>query len=228
MTRKVLWGLMVKDWALMARQTRFMALYMLVFIGLFAFTLSGMEYLTAFFTVLLFMLSINCFAYDEQVHFEKLLAASPVPPAAAALSRYLSALAVGVIGGAGITALTFALGFLRPMIQKTADAAPPSVSSALTAYAVSTGVAVLLVSVLFPVFFRFGVNKSRLVMLLLCALPALGALLLRELLPEDALQTLAVPSWLITLAPYLAAALLIALLVGSIALSARILRRKEY
>lgn len=70
-------GLMRKDWALMAKQLRLLAIYLVLMMIVFSSSWMEAPALNSMFSVLMFMMAINCFAYDEQVHFEKLVAASP-------------------------------------------------------------------------------------------------------------------------------------------------------
>ena len=74
-------GLFIKDWRLMSRQMKLMLVFVLVFVGMFSYTMEDSLALTGFYTVIFLMLSVNCFAYDETCHFDKLAAAAPSPKA---------------------------------------------------------------------------------------------------------------------------------------------------
>ena len=91
-------GLFIKDWRLMSRQMKLMLVFVLVFVGMFSYTMEDSLALTGFYTVIFLMLSVNCFAYDETCHFDKLAAAAPIPKSRVVLTRYLAALAVGAVG----------------------------------------------------------------------------------------------------------------------------------
>lgn len=217
-------GLMRKDWALMAKQLRLMAIYLTLMIVVFSFTVDGMAFLTSLFSVLMFIMAINCFAYDEQVHFDKLVAASPLPPLTVVLARYGVALTVGIGGSVIIALINLAIGFIR---KTGSDGAEETLISLLA----SIGVALLLVSVLFPLLYKFGVNKSRLVMLMICAVPLLGVLLVKLLLPEgmlEGMESFSVPPFLLTLLPWLVGVLLLTGAALSVFISVRILKNKQY
>ena len=217
-------GLMRKDWALMVKQLRLLAIYLALMMIIFSFTMDGTAALNSMFSVLMFMMAINCFAYDEQVHFEKLVAASPVPPLTVVLARYGVALTVGIGGSVVITLINLAAGFIR-------KAGSGVIEEALISLFASIGVALLLVSVLFPLFYKFGVNKSRIVMLMICAVPVLGILLVKTLLPEGmtgGVGGLSVPPVLTSLLPWLIGVLILAGTAFSVFLSVRILKNKQY
>ncbi len=214
-------GLMKKDWALMKKQMRLMAVYLVVLFGLFSAAADGTLFLSSFFSVLLFLMATNCFAYDEQSNFGKLLAASPVPPGRIVLSRYLLTLLVGAAGSAALALLNllFARLFDRDIFR------PENV---LAAFLTSMALALLMVSILFPLFYKFGVNKSRLMILLVCAIPIAAVALLKFLVPETVWQGLTMPPFLLTALPYLLALFLLLCLAASIRISIGILRRTEY
>ena len=79
-------GLVYKDLSLIGRQGKFLFVYLLVFVLIFSAVGDGASTVTSFLSVVCFMLSINCFAYDEQCGFGKLVAASPLRPLRVALS----------------------------------------------------------------------------------------------------------------------------------------------
>lgn len=217
-------GLMRKDWALMVKQLRLLAIYLVLMMIIFSFTTDGIAALNSMFSVLMFMMAINCFAYDEQVHFEKLVAASPLPPLTVVLARYGVALTVGIGGSVVITLINLAVGFIR-------KAGSGAVEESLISLLVSVGAALLLVSVLFPLFYKFGVNKSRIVMLMIFAVPVLGVLLIKTLLPEGmtgGAGGLSVPPVLVVLLPWLIGVLILASTAFSVFLSVRILKNKQY
>ena len=142
---KKLKGLIIKDWILMSRQFKFMIVYILVFVGVFSFTSSEpTSFISSFLTVILFMLTINCFAYDVQAHFDKLLAASPISPFYTVLSRYLAGLSIGLIG----SAIILLVNLITHLFRHTPSLKPLEyILGGLCA-------AILLMSILFPLIWR--------------------------------------------------------------------------
>ena len=83
-------GLIYKDLSLIGRQGKFFIVYIVLMVAIFSGIGDGAASMSSFMAVVCFMLSINCFAYDEQNGFDKLVAASPLPPMQVVLSRYAS------------------------------------------------------------------------------------------------------------------------------------------
>lgn len=210
-------GLVYKDLSLIGRQGKFLFVYLLVFVLIFSAVGDGASTVTSFLSVVCFMLSINCFAYDEQCGFGKLVAASPLRPLRVALSRYLSALVLG-LGGCLLTA---GVSSVVQLVKRQAN---------FPDLAMSMGLAVcmdlLFMAVTFPLFFKFGVNKSRLLLLVIVAIPAALVAFLSTVAPES-LQRILTPeriTWLVAGG----IVLLVLLVVGSVFLSGKILEKKAY
>lgn len=214
-------GLIRKDWLLMSRQLKLMLVYILVFTVIFSLALKESNALVSFFSVLMFLMAINCFAYDEQVNFDKLIAASPVSIRNVVLARYAAALLVGIGGSAALTLVNF----IVMMYHNPGETTP---QDALLTFVGGVAAALLLVSVMFPIFYKFGVNKSRLIILLVFAVPALLYFGFVALFPHFDFSSLALPDGLMNALPYLLAVIFIAFLVGSVYLSSHILKKKEY
>ena len=132
----------------MAKQLRLLAIYLVLMMIVFSFTMDGTAALNSMFSVLMFMMAINCFAYDEQVHFEKLVAASPVL-SADRRTRPLRGRADGRIGGSVGDYPHQSGGRLYPESRERRRGGGADLLLA------SIGVALLLVSVLFPLFYKF-------------------------------------------------------------------------
>lgn len=214
-------GLIHKDWRLMGRQLKLLLAYIVIFTVVFSMTLNNSGAMVSFFSVMLFFMAINCFAYDEQVNFGKLAAASPVPVRTLVLSRYASALLLGIGGSAVLTLVNF-------LVMRYHSPGEVSPGDALLSFAVSVAAALLLVSVMFPILYKFGVNKSRLLILLVFAVPSLLFLGFHALFPHASFSGFSLPDSFLAILPYLLAALLLLLLAGSVSLSAHILKTKEY
>lgn len=213
-------GLFVKDWRLMSRQMKIMLVFVLVFVGMFSFSMENSLALSGLYSVVFLMLSINCFAYDEMCHFEKLTAAAPIPKSRVVLSRYLAALAVDALGMVIIAVVYGGIRLFRgrPSAEILGD---------LSVIAACSLAGILLISVLFPLFYKFGVNKSRLILILAFAIPAglVGAGM--SILGKADLTLQFSPVFLRSL-PFLLIAILLLGLWLSISISTRILENKEY
>ena len=213
-------GLFIKDWRLMGRQLKIMLVFVLAFVGMFSFTMEDNAALSGFYAVFFTMLSINCFAYDEACHFDKLAAASPIPKKQLVLSRYLAALSVGALGVVVIAVVHGAC----QLFQKTPR---EEIFASLLVIASCFGASVLFISVLFPIFYKFGVNKSRLIMILAFAIPSALVGAGMALLGESGVTLRFSPVFLRSL-PFLLIAIVLLGLWLSVSISTRILENKEY
>ena len=215
---KTVRSLFVKDWMVLNRQLLFMLIYIVVFVGLFAANDDG-GFLTGIFSALVVLLAINCFAYDEQAHFDKLLAASPAAAWQVVLSRYLTSLSLGLLGTGFITGLQAAIYAVR--------SEPERIPSTLTVAAVSLGVGALCAAVMFPLFYKFGVNKGRIVLILACAIPAAvsGGISAVMQSPD---QPLSLTPAVLSALPWVLALLVITALAVSFTCSVHIVKNKQY
>lgn len=216
-------GLIYKDLMLLGRQAK---LLLVIVAGLTCFWTWTGDTVTAGFSfsaVIVFMLSMNCFAYDELAGYDKLVASSPVPRKQVVLARYLSSLIVWA--GTTCISLICMLGVLL-VKNKTLPAGLLS-QMGVTVPAV-LALVVVLMSVLFPIFYKFGINKSRLVLMLVCALGAALLVGVISLFSEKQIALPAFTGWNRVLLPLLAAAVLALILSVSYTVCVRILEKKEY
>ena len=210
-------GLVIKDWALMSRQLKLMLVYIVFFVGISSYW-SDTSFQSGFLSVILFMLTINCFAYDEQVNFEKLAAASPVSPFRIVLSRDISALTIGIAGSAAIM-----LGNLTVMLLRRTMG-----FDGIKYGLAGLGVSLFILSLAFPLVFKFGVNRSRIIILLVSGIPIPVFILLSKFLPRDFLFRLLINRTLIYLLPFIFVVVVLAALAISVAISVRIFKNKEF
>lgn len=215
---KTVRSLFVKDWTVLNRQLLFMLIYIVIFIGLFAASDSG--FLTSVFSALVVLLAINCFAYDEQAHFDKLLAATPAAAWQIVLSRYLTSLSLGLLGTGFITGLQAAIYAVRNE--------PERIAGTLTMAVASLGVGTLCAAVMFPLFYKFGVNKGRLVLILACAVPAAITGGISALVQNPDQPLLQLTPVLLSALPWLLALLVAVALAVSFACAVHIVRNKQY
>lgn len=214
-------GLFFKDWRLMGRQVKFMLLFILVFLVIFSATVDDVQFLSGLYTMIFVFLSINCFAYDEMCQFDKFVACTPMPLSKVVLTRYLSALSAG---GAGV----LLIGCVQSVILLIKKGEPASIVSNLLLLLVYFGVAVLMMSIMFPLLYKFGTNRSRLIMLLVFAVPVLLFMAATRLLPADTLSNLTLPESFLRTLPFFLVAILLLILWLSISISIRICQHKEY
>ncbi len=210
-------GLVYKDLSLIGCQGKFLITYLVIFIFIFSVIDEGAPLIVSFLSVISFMLSINCFAYDEQCDFGKLTAAAPVRPLHVALARYISGLMLGIGGCLVATGVSSVI----QLIKKQAD-----FSGLMASIGLGVCMDIFLMAIVFPLFYKFGVNKSRLVILLIVAVPAALVPLLSKIVPPS--FWVAFQSAGGALLFCCGAVLLLAFVTGSVFLSGKILEKKQY
>lgn len=216
-------GLIYKDLMLLGKQAK---LLLVIVIGLTCFWTWTGDTVTAGFSfsaVIVFMLSMNCFAYDELAGYDKLVASSPVPRNRVVLARYLSSLLVW----AGTTAISV-ICMLAVLLIKNKALSSEQLSQMGVSIPMVLALVVVLMSVLFPIFYKFGINKSRLVLMLVCALGAALLVGVISLFSDNQITLPAFTGWNRVLLPLLAVAVLALILSVSYSLCVRILEKKEY
>ena len=154
-------------------------------------------------TVMVLLLPVNALAYDENCKWDAYALTMPVTRRDLALSKYLLALV-----GAGAMALLSAVCAL--MMGATPDEVFSTIGLLLAA-------GLCMISIMLPLLFRFGVQKGRMVMIVVVLLPVALTVMFPEVFP------VALPAgtgWL-----FLAA---LVLLACSALASVRVCEHKEY
>lgn len=159
-------GLILKDLYNLSRQYK-------VIVGLIIFyvILSMKEESTFFFggfmALLMMMQVITALAYDERSKWDRYALAMPVSRADLVLSKY-------VLGGI-LSAFAFTLSF----IFQTAKGTGPM--EAFTASLITMAMGLFIIFITLPLFFKFGVEKGRYIIIIVFFIPALLAMFLPEI-----------------------------------------------
>ncbi|MCI6041162.1 MAG: ABC-2 transporter permease [Clostridiales bacterium] len=195
-------GLLMKD-LLNLKQTMRVWLLLLALFIVIGFAQQSPLYVGSMLTVMLLLLPVNALAYDENCKWEPYALTMPVTRRDLALSKYLL-----VLLGTAVMAPLSAVCSLMMGVEA---------QEVLSIIGLLLSVGLCMVSIMLPLLFRFGVQKGRMIMIVLVLLPVAvtaafpGAF--TAALPNGA-------GWL-----PLAAFVLLAL---SAAISVRVCERKEY
>ncbi len=165
-------GLVLKDLYVMKSMGRS---YLLMF-GVFAvMTLMGMydgiSFVSFLMVMMLIMMPINTFAYDEQAKWDRFAAATPAGRKGVVAGKYLFSallLVVGLVLCAGLQAVLYALGLHGD----------ESLMDMLMAVVISVSVGTILNAVLLPLLFKFGTQKSRVFLMVCVGLVTASAVIL--------------------------------------------------
>lgn len=206
-------GFLLKDFLYLKQQGKIL-IFLLVFYTAF-FIFSPTEGLLSVLTALAVMMSaasvINTFAYDEAAKWDRFAFSLPVTRKQAVYSRYLFTLI-----------LSLAVAVFALIVAAAAGRGVLTAEDWVAVYA-TFGVSLVLCSVLIPLVYRFGLQKARIVMVILFMIPFLLAVLAQKLnlsgsMPGDAQVFL----WL-KLSPLV----LTAIFAASVLLSCGIMEKKE-
>ena len=198
-------GLLLKDLLNLKQMARVWSLLLAVFIVI-GFAQRSPAYVGGMLMMLTLLLPMNALAYDENAKWDRYALTMPFSRRDLVMSKYLLA----VLGAAATSAITLLCGLVMGV----------SAAEALWMTGLFLALGLGLSAVILPVLFRFGVQKGRMVMLLIVLLPMALAALLPDL--SASLGGLSGFS-LLWLLPLAAAAL-----AASCWISARIYRRKEF
>lgn len=216
-------GLIYKDFMLLGKQARLLLVMIIGLTGFWTWTGDTVTGAFSFSAVIVFMLSMNCFAYDELAGYDKLVASAPIPRKQVVMARYLSSLMVW----AGTTAVSL-ICMLAVLLVKQGTLLTAQLVQIAISVPLVLALVIVLMAVWFPIFYKFGVNKSRLILILVCALGAALLVGVITLFAEQPISLSAFTGWNQVLLPLLAVAVLALILSVSYSLCVRILEKKEY
>ena len=178
----------------------------------------GMGVLAAMTMLVGVLLPTSAFAYDEQAKWDGYAAALPGGRRDMVRGRYLFALTCVLSGGA----LTVTAMGVVSLLGLGED-----VPGIVLAAVVCTGMALLIDCVLLPLLFRFGAEKSRIIMMILFAV-VFGAVALLGAVLSARTEIREPVGWLTAVLPVLAITLLVGAASVSYRISLRICMKKEY
>ncbi|HIS67807.1 MAG TPA: ABC-2 transporter permease [Candidatus Gallacutalibacter stercoravium] len=206
-------GLLIKDLLGLKKYYR-TVLILCVFYVVLTFTMNSFSMIGGMVTLLMAMIPIAAFSYDEMAKWDIFGLSLPVTRQQVVLSRYLLA---ALFAGAGIL---FSLLVSWVYLLVKGGVWQEQMAIVLTC----GGFGLLLVSVLIPLIYKLGAEKARFAMM---AVVVLGVMLI--LLGDEAIKRAGpvLTAQLIRWAPVCAPVLLAAVFVGSFFLSCRIYEKKE-
>ncbi|RDU22490.1 ABC-2 transporter permease [Anaerosacchariphilus polymeriproducens] len=170
-------GLILKDIMNLKKQAKIYIL-LLAFYGFLAYSNKEMSMVTVMICLLNVMLSVTALAYDEKANWEKYALSMPITRKDLIMSKYC----LGLLGlGFGVL-VSIAFSLIIPGVNT-------KVNNLMILYASLAGLGAL--SILFPLLFKFGVEKGRLMMMLMFFLPTVGIVLFSKLnLPPPSIETI--------------------------------------
>lgn len=200
-------GLILKDFINLKAQSKVM-LALFGFYFVLGVAGGNWEMLSFILTLLTVMLPITSLAYDERSKWDRYALTLPISRQDLVFSKYFL--------GLTFAGFTFALNLI---LRRFAGA--EAFGDALTFSLGLFGVGLLILAILLPLNFKFGVEKSRLLMMVVFFLPVAAIMILVK-----AGIVLPIPNNLESLAVYAGIGVVLVFL-ASMAISTRIMNRKE-
>ncbi|WP_313639674.1 ABC-2 transporter permease, partial [Paenibacillus sp.] len=175
----------------------------------FSIAMNNTSFFGGMVCILSAMLPVTALSYDERAKWDKFALTMPVSRRDMVTSKYVLGLSFSLLG-----VIIF---FLCNLLTKV------ELSLNLTTSLVFLGLGILVLSLTLPILFKFGVEKGRILMMLIFFVPA-GIIML---LPNLGLSFTRPSENLLKMLTYAAPVALIAIALISIMVSIRIYQRKE-
>lgn len=212
-------GLILKDIYCIKKQFK-TYLVIFLFYGAITVFMENVSFMTIFIMVMLSMLPITTFSYDDFCKWDVYQLSLPVRRSTAVASKYLLALMILVIGGlisGGLTLLFHLLG-------RTGSASPFEL---LCYVGGSFASGILINAVILPLIYRFGPEKSRIMLFGVLGIPTVLIILLGKYYAALPFSISITAEQIKTAVLFLPLAVLL-LFFGSFAISVKIYSRKEF
>ena len=167
-------GLILKDLMMMKKNALYIALVVLFFAGLYGSM--GSEYFVSFFfSVMVVSILISTMSYDEFYHWDRYAAILPLSRQQIVGAKYLAALIFFAMGGL----YTIAIDMVSLLLRGGSLSGESFLVEAMGPLVGMIGAAVTL-----PCYYRFGVQRSRILMLAFYGIPSLLLVLVAKMAPE--------------------------------------------
>lgn len=164
-------GLIIKDILNLKNYGRSILL-IVAFYGIFAYTINDAGFLGGMIVLLMTMMSISSFSYDDLAKWDKYALSLPISRKDMVMSKYLLSIIFIVLGAVLSFVIVFAMSNIKNSVNLW--------ELLLQTYSLSA-VAIIFISVLMPLLYKFGVEKSRIMIMAVFAIPTLLLVLLSKL-----------------------------------------------
>ena len=159
-----MWGLILKDFYTLSRYGKFFLLYLLVFCGVSVIQ-GDVTMISSLVVVLVTILSISTFSYDDYAKWDQFILSTPISRKRIVLAKYLLVLLLVLLGAA--------LGLMITLLAAAFGMQKDGMMESLMALAASSFMGATMTGLIIPFIYRYGTEKSRLLMMLVFGIPAL-------------------------------------------------------
>ncbi|WP_042347291.1 ABC-2 transporter permease [Bacillus massiliigorillae] len=174
-------SLLLKDMLNLRKYFRTLALFIILY-SFISFSMDDLNLLSGMITMFFAMIPITSFSYDQHSNWDLFALSLPISRKDIVFSKYL--LSIGFIGTGAI--LSLLIGYIITMFK---DSATFDVKTQLIVAYSLFAIGIVFISVLLPLIYKFGIEKSRIMMLVVFLVPTLIIILLAKSgipMPTDA------------------------------------------
>lgn len=205
-------GLLLKDIYSLQKYMKTIGVLLIMY-GVIGANSNDPSFISGIIILLFTMLSMTTFSYDEAAHWNEFALTLPVSRKKLVLSKYYLCYILTLTGGAVSLVLSYVISILKNTYVLG--------NILLMIYGICF-IALLMMSILFPLLYKFGVEKARLMMILVFLIPFGGVMLLNYLkVPMPSAEALSILLWFSPL-------ILIIVTSASYFISCKILINKEF
>ena len=150
------------------------------FYTVLSFTMADVSFVAGMLIILFAMIPISSFSYDQQAKWDVFGQTLPVTRKQIVLGKYIVALIFIVLGFALSFVITFIATFFK---NDTIDLMELFIGNGMIAL---TGL--ILLAIMLPLIYKFGVEKSRIMLMTIALVPTFGVIILANLgftIPSD-------------------------------------------
>ncbi len=163
-------GLILKDIYSLKKYGKTMLL-LAVFYSFMIFMMGNAEVFLGTVVIMFAVASITSFAYDNQAGWDTYVSTLPVSRKNVVMSKYALSYLLALLGGL----LALLVGWVNGILKGTGN----FIEMLVSAYAMFA-IAVVFVSVLLPLIYKFGVERSRIIIIAAVAIPVAAVMALAQ------------------------------------------------
>ncbi|NMA83467.1 MAG: ABC-2 transporter permease [Epulopiscium sp.] len=172
-------GLIIKDLLNLRKYSR-SVLSIILFYILFAYAVNDRSFIGGMIVLLFTMMAITSFSYDDLAKWDRYALSMPVSRKNMVLSKYTLSILLSTTG----TIISILVGLVFMTIKDKINV----LELLITSY-IFLAISLLFISILLPLIYKFGVEKTRILMMVVVSIPTAAVLLFNHFgfpLPTEA------------------------------------------
>jgi len=163
-------GLIIKDF-LVLKQNSKIYIFMIVGYTIYSFMVKDLSMISTMIALWSFMANISAFSYDEKAKWDLFILSASITRKQLVLSKYVFALLICIVGVAIVLPMNIAITLMYNF----------DFLNMIYLLLLVCGIAYLLSIILYPLIFKFGVDKARTFMTIIFMIPMIAPLLIESM-----------------------------------------------